>query len=167
MLKAKAPDVMLSQSISENWKILFMRYASQIAGMIFQTRSKAFQHTAGGRNLPCFGCDCGRILESAGILLLRQECEARRRLLAEGELGRRSVRLRNRKYTMPGDSYILERNIQNRAGFPRRRPVCHTSPAWHAPFFCYHKHIHSHSINSPYKQHAKKELIQNEKRRNL
>ena len=106
-----------------------MRYASQIAGMIFQTRSKAFQHTAGGRNLPCFGCDCGRILESAGILLLRQGCEAQRRLLAEGELGRRSVRLRQRKCRMPVDSYILERNIQNRAGFPRRRPVCHTSPA--------------------------------------
>ena len=78
-----------------------MRYASQIAGMIFQTRSKAFQHTAGGRNLPCFGCDCGRILESAGILLLRQECEARRRLLAEGELAACPCGTKN-----PGAEYL-------------------------------------------------------------
>ncbi len=41
---------------------------------------------AGVGCLSCFGCDCGRILESLSILPHRQGAQALRQFLAEGEL---------------------------------------------------------------------------------
>ena len=80
-------------------------------------------------NMPAVpDCDCGGMLECLGILLHRQGCEAQRRLLAEGELGRRSVRVRKRKCRMPRDSYIPEPEQSGTAGIFIPRPGIQSNP---------------------------------------
>ena len=85
-------------------------------------------------NMPAVpDCDCGGMLECLGILRHRQGCEAQRRLLAEGELGRRSVRVRKRKCRMPRDSYNPEPEQSGTAGIFIPRPGIHPKPTQPKP----------------------------------
>lgn len=58
-------------------------------------------------NSGCVRSDCERILELLSILPKNQGAKARRRLLAEGELRRRTVRFPQRRSRMLRSSYIL------------------------------------------------------------
>ena len=63
--------------------------------------------TAGGRRLPCFGCDCEGILESLSILPQRQG-RSPRAGFSRRRTKRPSVRYQSRKCRMLRDSYIPE-----------------------------------------------------------
>ena len=77
-----------------------------------ETPGGAWKHTgirktAGGRRLPCFGCDCEGILESLSILPQRQG-RSPRAGFSRRRTKRPSVRYQSRKCRMLRDSYIPE-----------------------------------------------------------
>ena len=52
-----------------------------------QIKTYGMRKPAGEGGLPCFGCDCGRILELLSIQLTKQDVRSAKAALAEGELG--------------------------------------------------------------------------------